>query len=70
MGVRKEHKIVMKSDIAACKTWPIKRISKTFAYLIMKTIWIGKVAKLLFHSIYIYIYIYIYISLYENNKVP
>ena len=34
-----------------CKTLPIKRISKTFAYLIMKNIWIEKIAELLSHSI-------------------
>ena len=32
-------------------TRPIKRISQTFAYLIMKNIWIEKIAKLLSHSI-------------------
>ena len=35
MDVRKARKIVMK--VKLCKTRPIKRISKTFAYLIGKT---------------------------------
>ena len=47
VGVRKEHKIVMKSDTA------YKTHNKDFAYFIMKTIWIAKVAKLLSPSIYI-----------------
>ena len=40
----------MKSEM--CNTRPIKRISKTCACLIMKKIWIEKIAKLLSHSIY------------------
>ena len=38
--------------VKLCKTRPIKCISKTCAYLIMKKIWIEKIAKLLSHSIY------------------
>ena len=50
VDVRKAHKMVMKIEI--CITRPTKRISKSFAYLIMKKIWIEKIAKLLSHSIY------------------
>ena len=35
-----------------CQTRPIKCKSKTFAYWIMKKIWIEKIAKLLSHSIF------------------
>ena len=40
------------SCMKLCSTRPIKCISKTFAYLIMKKIWIDKNAKLLSHSIF------------------
>ena len=51
VDVRKARKIVMKSG--SVLTRHIKRISKTFAYLIMKKYWMEKIAKLLSHSILI-----------------
>ena len=50
VDVRKVRKIVMKR-VKLCKTPPIKRISKTFAYLTIKQIGLKKIAKLLSHSI-------------------
>ena len=38
-------------QVKLCKIRPIKRIAKTFTYLIMKKNWIEKIAKLLSHSI-------------------
>ena len=50
VDVGKARKIVMK--VKLYKTGLIKCISKSFAYLLMKNIWIEKIAKLLSHSIY------------------
>ena len=47
----KENRAKLSWKVKLCQTRPIKRISKTFAYWIMKKIWIEKIAKLLSHSI-------------------
>ena len=53
MANRGRTKIVQNchGKVKLSKTRPIKRLSKTFAYLIMKKNWIEKIAKLLSHSI-------------------
>ena len=49
--VVEENRAKLSWKVKLCQTRPIKRISKTFAYWIMKKIWIEKIAKLLSHSI-------------------